>query len=141
MYAPRVGRFVSADPLGFKGGNNLWVYVNNNPLRYTDPTGRLPAALLALLGAKAFIVGIDTFVWFQNIDYHCEKLCPGNGQKWPFPSTFQVLGYNWTLFQYKPKPGEEAIFNSELGAFPSFSWGDCFYQVFMHGEAPPPITQ
>ncbi|MBI4868357.1 MAG: hypothetical protein HY816_15535 [Candidatus Wallbacteria bacterium] len=38
-YAPGLGRFLSEDPIGFRGGWNLQGYVANNPLRYTDPTG------------------------------------------------------------------------------------------------------
>ena len=42
-YAPRIGRFVSADSLVPQPGNpqslNRFSYVLNNPLRYTDPTG------------------------------------------------------------------------------------------------------
>lgn len=39
-YNPRVGRFTSIDPISFDGGNNLWAYANQNPLIYTDPTGK-----------------------------------------------------------------------------------------------------
>ena len=42
-YAPGDGRFVSRDLWSgeqlFPGSYNQWVYVNNNPIRYTDPTG------------------------------------------------------------------------------------------------------
>jgi len=38
-YSPKVGRFTSKDPIGFSGGNNLWGYVKNNPMKFTDPFG------------------------------------------------------------------------------------------------------
>ncbi len=38
-YSPALGRFISKDPIGFNGGNNLYGYVANNPLIYTDPFG------------------------------------------------------------------------------------------------------
>ena len=39
-YDSRSGRFISEDPIGFKGRNvNLYGYVNNGPLNRRDPTG------------------------------------------------------------------------------------------------------
>jgi RHS repeat-associated protein len=39
-YDPNLGRFISEDPSGFAGGDiNLYGYVWNNPLGFTDPTG------------------------------------------------------------------------------------------------------
>jgi len=44
QYDPEIGRFLSADPvLGHNGAPqtlNRYAYVVNNPLRYTDPTGK-----------------------------------------------------------------------------------------------------
>jgi len=41
QYNPKYGRWLSRDPIGFFGGRNLWNFVNNNPLRFTDPWGLL----------------------------------------------------------------------------------------------------
>lgn len=39
-YDPEIGQFLSADPIGFGGGDvNLYRYVWNNPQRYTGPKG------------------------------------------------------------------------------------------------------
>jgi RHS repeat-associated protein len=38
-YAPWLGRWTSCDPSGLGGGTSLYCYVNNNPLKSTDPTG------------------------------------------------------------------------------------------------------
>ena len=38
-YASWLIRWVSCDPAGLSGGDNLYVYVSNNPLRYVDDTG------------------------------------------------------------------------------------------------------
>ena len=38
-YNPAQGRFSSSDPAGLRGGNNLYAYAGNNPLRYVDHLG------------------------------------------------------------------------------------------------------
>jgi RHS repeat-associated protein len=40
-YDPAVGRFLNEDPIGFKGGNNFYAYVGNNPQNWADPSGLL----------------------------------------------------------------------------------------------------
>ncbi len=38
-YASWIGRWISCDPRGMIDGPNLYTYVRNNPIRYSDPTG------------------------------------------------------------------------------------------------------
>ena len=38
-YSPALHRFISEDPIGVRGGLNLYGYVGNNPISYTDPFG------------------------------------------------------------------------------------------------------
>ncbi len=41
-YQPRLQRFVSEDPIGFAGGDlNVYAYVGDNPMMYSDPFGLL----------------------------------------------------------------------------------------------------
>jgi RHS repeat-associated protein len=38
-YDPRLGRFISEDPIGLAGGYNEYTYVGENPISNTDPEG------------------------------------------------------------------------------------------------------
>lgn len=42
-YSARLGRFLQPDPIGYDGEDlNLYTYVNNDPLNFTDPMGLQP---------------------------------------------------------------------------------------------------
>lgn len=41
-YAPWLGRWTAADPAKSQEGNNRYEYCYNNPVRFTDPSGRQP---------------------------------------------------------------------------------------------------
>lgn len=38
-YAPWLGRWTAADPIGIEDGLNLYAYTGDNPIRFTDPNG------------------------------------------------------------------------------------------------------
>ncbi len=66
FYDPKIGRFISADPIGFTPNNvqsfNRYAYANNNPYKYWDPDGRFAHALVGLgavmLGYTAITGGL-----------------------------------------------------------------------------------
>jgi RHS repeat-associated protein len=48
-YAPTLGRYIEPDPLGRLGsGNNLYVYVDDNPVNLSDPLGLCVGMISAL---------------------------------------------------------------------------------------------
>ena len=50
-YHPALGRFITADPLGYLSGqHNHYVYPRNNPVNYTDPFGAQPSKKTGGLG-------------------------------------------------------------------------------------------
>lgn len=56
-YDQNIGRFNSEDPIGFNGGNNFYRYALNNPMIFTDPSGKSPALGAAPVLAPIFAGG------------------------------------------------------------------------------------
>ena len=48
-YSPALGRFLTADPIGYGDGLNVYAYVANDPVTLVDPSG---------LGAQALADGV-----------------------------------------------------------------------------------
>ena len=52
-YDPAIGRYAEADPIGIKGGLNLYQYAYDQPTKFSDPMGQNPAA-----AALCFVPGV-----------------------------------------------------------------------------------
>ena len=49
FYDPKIGRYITQDPIGFSGGMNLYRYANGNPINRIDPTGEIVPAVGAVV--------------------------------------------------------------------------------------------
>ncbi len=97
-YDPWTGRFISEDPKGFDGGDeNLYVYVGNQPINRTDPSGQFVQFLLAA-GILAAYVEYEAGPYAPEIN---EFL--GMAEQWlmpgPYTGTSPAQGATWTLRQ------------------------------------------
>jgi RHS repeat-associated protein len=61
-YDPSVGRFISEDPIRFKGGVNFYWYGDNAPVNWRDPSGRGPDAGTL---ANAWGYAVSALTWTQ----------------------------------------------------------------------------
>lgn len=57
-YDPKVGRFLSEDPIGFSGGDvNLYRYVENMPVISSDPSGQV--GIVGIVGIGGVVGGVS----------------------------------------------------------------------------------
>jgi RHS repeat-associated protein len=75
-YDPKLGRFISQDPIGFDGGDlNLYRYVFNDPANLTDPSGEIALAeYAATIGNRVRKAGSSIFRYYRAIREGFEKL-------------------------------------------------------------------
>ncbi len=67
-YVNNLARFLSEDPAGYRGGENLYSYVAGNPMSYVDPTG---------LSGITGLTGVGPPSWMYNLK--ANQPFPGNG--------------------------------------------------------------
>jgi RHS repeat-associated protein len=71
-YDPKVGRFISEDPIGFDAGDvNLYAYVGNNPVMSIDPNGLWDARVHGRSGTQ-FVDDDPETAWWNpaGFKYH-----------------------------------------------------------------------
>ncbi len=80
-YDPRIGRFLSTDPVRFSEGNvhsfNRYAYANNNPHRFVDPDGKDSITLSGEKSTEAAADADDAVAAQNRINYQRPTLDPG----------------------------------------------------------------
>jgi RHS repeat-associated protein len=67
-YDPKVGRFLSEDPIGLRDGPNKYAYVRSSPTGYVDPGGDvvITAGALVLWGGAILVTAVATAIIIDN---------------------------------------------------------------------------
>lgn len=103
-YNPQIGRFISEDPIGFRGGDvNLYGYVRNNPVNYFDPLG------LCRIGDPACNYLRDPFSPYHWV---------GNGLSNSLSDLLAldaVANWSWTAADHNRSSGERVGAGAKLG--------------------------
>jgi RHS repeat-associated protein len=93
-YDPRLGQFLSRDPIGLAGGNNRFAFVEGAPLTHSDPSGLLPRQPVS--AAAAALMGDGGDRWADILGFSV-----GNGDG------------TWGFFGYTTGPGDAPGFSLE----------------------------
>jgi len=93
---PAIGRFISADPSGFSGGDhNLYRYVGNDPLNKVDPTG-LAARMLGNSGSNTNIIDEYRYLGSPGHQQYLAEQQAGANSYW---DSFAFLGDSFDLIE------------------------------------------
>ncbi len=116
-YDGSVGRFLTEDPIGFRGGPNLYEYVHNRPTGDIDPWGlftvddaiRQHPTIAISQTCPAGTAGACTII--RRIFLTCTCECSGQG--WKATASLHIEGdlyvYNGPFSLLRPRPRDRSV--------------------------------
>lgn len=145
-YVPSLGRWITADPFGFKDGPNLYAYVHNSPLLGCDPNGLWHTSLAGSRNAADFIGRLFRSV-FETVELVGQHMIPipgvrdiveSVGRAGRGGSFFDVCDYrkNYSRIETIPGkivPGETITYKNGMGVRYDEGLKDAKYTSTTHG--------
>lgn len=115
-YDPVMGRFISADSINYLDpssatGLNLYAYCGNNPVMYSDPSGKFPILIsLLALGAAAYMTygAVKAHNTSKDLGYDGWKLA-GYTTSGLIAGDYFVVRDNWDTISKDIVPGYDGI--------------------------------
>ncbi len=80
-YNPKTGRYVESDPIGLRGGLDIYNYVHNNTINRLDPSGLFDAIVYETGSKNGIIYGASITVIGDN-----GQVVTVPGSSWPNPN-------------------------------------------------------
>jgi RHS repeat-associated protein len=103
-YDPKVGRFVTKDPIGFDGGDvNLYAYVSNDPINWIDPDG---------LSSLVYNSSDGTLTIYSKQGCKVKQCKAGNNTTRKSKGPWPVGNYNYLYHVPHPESGPSGRYGS-----------------------------
>ncbi len=104
-YDSTTGRYIQADPIGLRGGQNSYVYAYNNPLRFIDPKGKNAAAIVIF--APEIAIPIIIYALYQAYISYEDCNVPSILEMGKKSGKEKSSDYPSWADQYQKDPGED----------------------------------